>query len=249
VVLDEGYPGRQEVFHLDLCVGLACDSEGNEFALVSSLRKAREILEEHSLMPGSHNFMARWIEANGYEAMSRRSAVRRREQVMREVQREFSQRQDFLRFIRVTLDDDYQAPMKTLIAMGKNLSRFLAPENYDRVQPYLDLVKANLEALGIEVLEVPALLWRRELNRERKPVSTDDRDRRPIYAPACGVVYNRSTFITAAGIRLFDEAVRKIVETKKQAIIDGKLEVFPGMSDKELREIYYFESNIIGSLP
>jgi len=43
--------------------------------------------------------------------------------------------------------------------------------------------------------------------------------------------------------------VRKIVEEKKQDIIDGKFEVFPGMSDKELREIYYLEPNVVGTLP
>jgi basic membrane protein A len=40
-------------------------------------------------------------------------------------------------------------------------------------------------------------------------------------------------------------ALRQLVETKKQAIIDGKFEVFPGMSDKQLREIQYFESNVV----
>jgi basic membrane protein A len=39
---------------------------------------------------------------------------------------------------------------------------------------------------------------------------------------------------------LVPDNVRKIVNTKKHAIIDGKLEVFPGMSDSELRNIYYF---------
>ncbi len=44
-------------------------------------------------------------------------------------------------------------------------------------------------------------------------------------------------------------ALRKLVETKRQAIIDGKFEVFPGMNDKELREIHYFDSNVVGRLP
>ena len=42
--------------------------------------------------------------------------------------------------------------------------------------------------------------------------------------------------------------VREIVEEKKQAIIQGKFEVFPGMFDEELRNIYYFEPNIVGEL-
>jgi basic membrane protein A len=48
---------------------------------------------------------------------------------------------------------------------------------------------------------------------------------------------------------LVPDDVKKTVEAKKQAIIDGKLEVFPEMSDKELRAIYYFESNMVGRLP
>ena len=48
---------------------------------------------------------------------------------------------------------------------------------------------------------------------------------------------------------LVPEDVVGMVEEKKQAIIEGKLEVFPGMTDEELREIYYFEPNIIGKLP
>jgi basic membrane protein A len=48
---------------------------------------------------------------------------------------------------------------------------------------------------------------------------------------------------------LVPEDVTRIVETKKQAIIDGKFEIFPGMSDKALRQIHYFEPNIVGRLP
>ena len=48
---------------------------------------------------------------------------------------------------------------------------------------------------------------------------------------------------------LVPEDVREIVEKKKRAIIDGSFEVFPGMLDEELREIYYFESNVVGDLP
>jgi len=48
---------------------------------------------------------------------------------------------------------------------------------------------------------------------------------------------------------LVPEDVRKMVEEKKQAIIQGEFQVFPGMSDKQLREIYHFESNVVGKLP
>ena len=48
---------------------------------------------------------------------------------------------------------------------------------------------------------------------------------------------------------LVPEDVREMVEEKKQAIIEGEFEVFPGMTDEELREIYYFESNVVGELP
>jgi branched-chain amino acid transport system substrate-binding protein len=43
--------------------------------------------------------------------------------------------------------------------------------------------------------------------------------------------------------------VRELVEEKKQAIIEGEFEVFPGKTDEELREIYYFEPNVVGELP
>jgi len=43
--------------------------------------------------------------------------------------------------------------------------------------------------------------------------------------------------------------VREMVEGEKQAITAGEFEVFPGMSDKELREIYYLEPNVVGTLP
>jgi basic membrane protein A len=48
---------------------------------------------------------------------------------------------------------------------------------------------------------------------------------------------------------LVPEDVREMVEEKKQAIIAGEFEVFPGMTDEELREIYYFEPNVVGELP
>jgi basic membrane protein A len=48
---------------------------------------------------------------------------------------------------------------------------------------------------------------------------------------------------------LVPDDVRELVEEKKQAIIEGEFEVFPGMTDEELREIYYFEPNVVGELP
>jgi len=41
--------------------------------------------------------------------------------------------------------------------------------------------------------------------------------------------------------------VKNIVE--EQAIIEGKFEVFSGVTDEELREIYYFGPNVVGELP
>lgn len=55
------------------------------------------------------------------------------------------------------------------------------------------------------------------------------------------------------GSRLFSDLVpddvKGMVEEKKQAIIKGDFEVFPGMTDEELRDIYYFEANVVGELP
>ncbi|RZB28969.1 MAG: hypothetical protein AEth_01573 [Candidatus Argoarchaeum ethanivorans] len=48
---------------------------------------------------------------------------------------------------------------------------------------------------------------------------------------------------------LVPDDVKEMVKEKKQAIIKGKFEVFPGMTDEELREIYYFEPNVVGELP
>jgi len=48
---------------------------------------------------------------------------------------------------------------------------------------------------------------------------------------------------------LVPDEVRELVEEKKQMIIKGEFEVFPGMTDEELREIYYFEPNVVGELP
>jgi basic membrane protein A len=48
---------------------------------------------------------------------------------------------------------------------------------------------------------------------------------------------------------LVPDDVKEMVEEKKQAIIKGEFEVFPGMTDEELREIYYFVPNVVGELP
>ncbi len=48
---------------------------------------------------------------------------------------------------------------------------------------------------------------------------------------------------------LVPDDVKEMVEEKKQAIIEGEFKVFPGMTDEELRKIYYFESNVVGELP
>ncbi len=43
--------------------------------------------------------------------------------------------------------------------------------------------------------------------------------------------------------------VRDRVKEKERAIVEGEFEVFPNMTDEELREIYYFEPNVVGMLP
>ena len=43
--------------------------------------------------------------------------------------------------------------------------------------------------------------------------------------------------------------VRKLVEEKQKAIAKGELEVFPGMSDEELKTMHYLEPNVAGELP
>jgi hypothetical protein len=48
---------------------------------------------------------------------------------------------------------------------------------------------------------------------------------------------------------LVPDDVKQVVEEQKQGIIEGDFEIFPGMTDEELREMYYFELNVIGELP
>lgn len=44
------------------------------------------------------------------------------------------------------------------------------------------------------------------------------------------------------------EAVRSYVRDMQEKIVSGELEIFPGMSDEELKKIYYLEPNVVGSL-
>ncbi len=48
---------------------------------------------------------------------------------------------------------------------------------------------------------------------------------------------------------LVPENVKKMIEEKKEAIINKEWEIFPGMSDEKLREMYYLEENVLGELP
>jgi basic membrane protein A len=43
--------------------------------------------------------------------------------------------------------------------------------------------------------------------------------------------------------------VRMLVEEKQKAIAKGELEIFPGMSDEELKTMHYLEPNVVGELP
>jgi basic membrane protein A len=45
------------------------------------------------------------------------------------------------------------------------------------------------------------------------------------------------------------EIVRSFVDEKQKDIIQNKLAVFPGMSDEELKTMYYLEPNVVGELP
>lgn len=43
--------------------------------------------------------------------------------------------------------------------------------------------------------------------------------------------------------------VRALVEERQKAITQGGLEIFPGMSDEDLKKIDYLEPNVVGELP
>ncbi len=43
--------------------------------------------------------------------------------------------------------------------------------------------------------------------------------------------------------------LRALVEEKQKAIIQGELVIFPGYSYEDLKEVYYFEPNVVGDLP
>ena len=43
--------------------------------------------------------------------------------------------------------------------------------------------------------------------------------------------------------------VRSLVEKKEEEIVQKKLAIFPGLSNKQLKEMYYLEPNVVGTLP
>lgn len=43
--------------------------------------------------------------------------------------------------------------------------------------------------------------------------------------------------------------VRSLVGEKQEEIVQKKLAIFPGLSDKQLKEMYYLEPNVVGMLP
>ena len=43
--------------------------------------------------------------------------------------------------------------------------------------------------------------------------------------------------------------VRSFVDEKQKEIVQKKLAIFPGMSDEELKKMYYLEPNVVGELP
>ena len=49
--------------------------------------------------------------------------------------------------------------------------------------------------------------------------------------------------------KLVPSNVRSLVDKKQTEILQGKLAIFPGMSDEELKTMYYLESNVVGELP
>jgi len=61
--------------------------------------------------------------------------------------------------------------------------------------------------------------------------------------------------LTQGGVKLapfgekVPENVRSLVDEKQRDIVQKKLAVFPGMSDEELKTMYYLEPNVVGELP
>ncbi len=49
--------------------------------------------------------------------------------------------------------------------------------------------------------------------------------------------------------KMVPDNVRSFVDQKQKEILQKKLAIFPGMSDEELKTMYYLEANVVGELP
>jgi len=49
--------------------------------------------------------------------------------------------------------------------------------------------------------------------------------------------------------KMVPDNVRSFIDQKQKEILQKKLAIFPGMSDEELKTMYYLEANVVGELP
>jgi hypothetical protein len=175
-LLDEENELDQEVYHLDMAAKVCMDSTGREVVLLSSLRKAKEILSLHGLLPKgtSPPSMGAWIEAQGYPQMDNSVSTKAKGAMLKSLQQSghpaarFLKSRDMKSFTYLaneaskTMYSLYADTIHILQSMDSGLPHFFHKDNYEPVQKYLDIMGERLAGLGFPIIEIPALLLNTE---------------------------------------------------------------------------------------
>lgn len=200
-----------------MLAGFARRPDGEDRVLVSSLRKAREVLEKAGFQTTSPAPVREWLERN--RVTSEEEAERRVVEQVRRYSKGTKAEGGVLKGARRMGQFVNLAASTTLIDIARKLPYYFG-QNYDSSQPYVDSVVEELLQYGYsdsQIVEVPALITSTDLKiPESKPLKIVSSFALPLYSPANGVQVNfegqNPQYLTQGGIALIDEAAKEIIE-------------------------------------
>lgn len=216
---------RQRVFHLDLILNCVKGSDGNEYFLLASLNKAKEVLNDSGLLESGNVNVGMWLNVGGYPQFTHKMA----DKFTRDLAVDFFKAAGKKATPREI--DAYVAnfgllthfPYAAHRCLGINKRQFFDPKNLEPVTEYTEVVRQSLLNLGIppdRILDIPALIFStgfQDYDDSRSDITAKLMSERriPIYTPVNGVQLStkrdENIYVSGGGVRPLDEYTTNVL--------------------------------------
>ena len=196
-------------------------NDGQEYFLLASIERAKEIFEKYGFLSGNTLNIGRWVDIGGYPIYTKRNILKMSEKITESIIKGTDNR---LRHSELSkIQNNLVEPIvgfaaSTQADVGYNLRQYFYPENTGPINEYITSIRSVLLELGVpekNIIDVPSLLFQEKYSpysQNPHPPRVASTHAVPIYAPVNGIQMNIGpdsppSFFTVGGLKLLDDVI------------------------------------------